>query len=81
VRPVADRPHHLVFTVEASNWEVAERAAIRRIRGYTNENKRGRDRPPDDEVLRNAEFWAEPRDDSEHDRGCKMWLVTVRVDV
>ena len=75
---MADRTHHLEFTVEASTWEIAERMAANRIRSYTNQKKRGPDSSTDEEVLRNAEFWAVDRGKHDMDR---MWAVTVRVTV
>lgn len=75
---MADRTHHLEFTVEASTWEIAERVAASRIRSYTREARRGPDASPDEDVLRDAEFWAVDRGKHDLDR---MWVVTVRVTV
>lgn len=81
MKPVADgdqsRPHHLEFTVEASHWDTVERYAASRIRTYTREGKRAPERRTDEDVLRNAEFWAVPIED----RSTTLWRVTVKVTV
>ena len=73
---MADRKHHLEFEIKASSWAVAERYAANKIRTYTREDKIGPDKSTDEQVLRNAEFWATPIEGN-----TTLWDITVKVTV
>lgn len=73
---MTDRPHHLEFVVEAGHWDTAERYAANRIRTYTRELKRGPEKQADEQVLRDAEFFAAPVDGN-----TTLWRIKVKVTV